>query len=109
MELRQRRRRRQRPEHLEEGRAQVQSPALYAAPPKSSAKSQRRKRRRKPAGDLKSNKPRFVRARTTTSARQTAKNKTDITCDSLLLRPDVGRSSRSGERWWQDGAARART
>ena len=36
---------------------------------------------------------------------KTAKNKTRITCDSLLLRPDVRRSSGSGERWWQDGAS----
>src|SRR6202161_3143296 len=36
---------------------------------------------------------------------KTAKDKTHITCNSLLLRPDVRRSSRSGERWWQDEAS----
>ena len=81
-----------------------QSADLYAALPISSAKTQRRRRRRKPARDL--NKQTALRqSKDDDEHGKQQKNKTDITCDSLLLRPDVRRSSRSGERWWQDGAS----
>ena len=77
---------------------------LYAALLMSSAKTQRRRRRRKPARDL--NQQTALRQNKDDDERgKQQKNKTDITCDSLLLRPDVRRSSRSGERWWQDGAS----
>ena len=85
-----------------------QSADLNAALPISSEKTQRRRRRRKPARDL--NQQTALRQNKDDDERgKQQKNKTDITCDNLLLRPDVRRSSRSGEDGGKTGPAPTRT
>jgi hypothetical protein len=74
-----------------------QSTHLYAALPISSAKTQRRRRRPRSESTNRASSEQGRRR-----ARQTAKEQDG---HYLLLRPDVRRSSRSGERWWQDGAS----
>jgi hypothetical protein len=79
-----------------------QSPDLNAAMPMSSAKPQRR---RKPAGDLKSNKPRFVRARTTTSAAKQQRARRTLPAIACFYAPMFGVLRDPEKDGWQDGAS----
>ena len=83
-----------------------QSPDLYAAMPISSAKPQRR---RKPAGDLKSNKPRFVRARTTTSAANSKRTRRTLPAIVCFYAPMFGVLRDPEKDGGKTGPARTRT